>query len=314
MTTIEFAAPRAAMRAHKPRRPKSVRPRLKDPEKNGSLSVPFFQPPAVGGETFTGPDYDAGRATRYAEEGHPLAPLVLLRVEAARHVEALLAFLDATEGDIEIADAAEPTLQMIREAATLCIDPTEDDEPSLGFLNPRTIGDEGYFPSTSWLLNQDLPQGDCQDCEGDEHDGREDGADNEPSLCGIGAHWVPNAAGMEDGEQEADDEWSLGSLTSSYGGGNQTRWAEGNGSDLEDSGLGNEDREEDGLSAGELDTGDDEPSLGWPERLVQGVDPGAGNDCEISPSLDVSDEDRRKFFRGRHGNVRAIPGATWAVT
>lgn len=56
-----------------------------------------------------------------------------------------------------------------------------------------------------------------------------------------------------------------------------------------------------------------EPSLGWPERIGRSADNGSSLDCEMSPPLSVTDDDRRKFFRRRHGNVKPIPGASWVV-
>lgn len=217
-------------------------------------------------------------AARYAQEGHPLATLVRLRLEAARHVEALLAFLDATEGDIDLGgDDAEPTLEAIRNAASLCNDSTDDDEdgadsePWLASPEPlTTYEDEYWFPYRSQDARQDIHEGVTDDRELDE-------SDDEPSLCGVTATAIPNHTGVEDGEQEAEDEPSLGSVEGGYDGigprsmGQQERWAQGGCSDLEDSGLGNDDRESDGLDEGEHDESDREPSLGWPEgHIAQG--------------------------------------------
>lgn len=245
----------------KPRRPKSVRPRFKKDVTAEFAVTSLSQPPAVGGETFAFcPDWDEAMAARYAQEGHPLAMLVRLRLEAARHVEALLAFLDATEGDIDLgADDAEPTLEAIRTAARLCDDHSEDDEdgadhePWLASPEPlTTYEDEFWFPYRSQDARQDIHQGVTDDRELDE-------SDDEPSLCGVHAHWVPSASGTEDGEQEADDEPSLGSVDGGYDGigprsmGQQERWAQGAGIDLEMEHCGREPDDGD-----DEDCGDDE--------------------------------------------------------
>ncbi len=258
MNIHTIAAGSAAAPARKHRRPKSVRPRFKVSQ----VATPcIMHPPAVGGETFAYcPDWDEARADRYARERHPLAMLVRLRLEAARHVEALLSFLDATEGDIDLGgDDAEPTLQAIREAARLCDDRSEDDEdgadhePWLASSEPLvTFEDEYWFPYRSQDARQDIPQGVTDDRELDE-------SDDEPSLCGIHAHWVPSASGVEDREQEADDEPSLGSVDGGYGGigprskGQQERWAQGAGIDLELEHCGREPDDGD-----DEDCGDDE--------------------------------------------------------
>jgi hypothetical protein len=262
-----------------------------------------------------GRDDDAIRAETYAREGHPLALLVRLRREAAIHVEALLAFLDATEGDIEIADDAEQSLQMIREAARLCDDRTDDDEdgadrePSLGFSEPvLTHDDRGYWFQ---YYSNDAAQPEHHGASDDREDDR---SDLEPSLCGIGAHWVPSASGVEDGELEADDEPSLGSVDPIVWGKGQELWAQGEGIDLEDEHDGSEEGHDvEAVNEDGDGDADMEPSLGWPERLVQGVDPGSSSDCELSPPLSVTDDDRRQFFRRRHGNVKPIPAAAWVV-
>lgn len=257
MNIHTIAAGSAAAPARKHRRPKSVRPRFKVSQ----VATPcIMHPPAVGGETFAYcPDWDEAMAARYAQEGHPLAMLVRLRLEAARHVEALLAFLDATEGDIDFgADDAEPTLQAIREAASLCNDGTDDDEdgadgePWLASPEPlTTYEDEFWFPYRSQDARQDIPQGVSDDRELDD-------SDDEPSLCGVTATTIPSHMGVEDGEQEADDEPSLGSIegpsdprVGAKSMGQQERWSQGSSSfDLE---LDDADDE---------DGADSEPSLG----------------------------------------------------
>lgn len=71
-----------------------------------------------------------------------------------------------------------------------------------------------------------------------------DAADSDPDL--------------EDG---GDAEPSLGSVSSCYGGGDQTDWSDGRGDDLEDSGLGNDDLEE--VNEDSDGNPDNEPSIGW---------------------------------------------------
>lgn len=105
---------------------------------------------------------------------------------------------------------------------------------------------------------------DDEPCDDDELEG---------NFTGMDGRVVPTQFHDPAGDMEADgsdDEWSLGSLTSTYGGGDQSNWSGGSGGDLEDGGLGNEDREDDGIAEGELDTSDDEVSLGWTEQIAQG--------------------------------------------
>ena len=88
---------------------------------------------------------------------------------------------------------------------------------------------------------------------------------------------VPTQSHDPAGDLEADgsdDEPSLGSVNSCWGQGSQVVWASGAGIDLEDSGLGNDDREHDPLDGGEDDSSDDEPSLGWT------VDGSLGGHCD----------------------------------
>jgi hypothetical protein len=95
------------------------------------------------------------------------------------------------------------------------------------------------------------------------HDG---GDDDEPSLTGLtagSASQFVSCCGIEDGEQEQEDEPSLGSVcqfeTTSQDGGN---WSAGGSADLEDEHDGAEPENEHG------DNDDREPSLGW---TVDGV-------------------------------------------
>lgn len=107
---------------------------------------------------------------------------------------------------------------------------------------------------------------------------------------------------VEDGE----DEPSLGSLSSCYGGGDQTSWGRGGTNDLEDEHDGCEPHEDDepnlcGISvdaamAGpdlEADDSDDEPSIGFDERELDHADDPQGElvnedgdgDPDLEPSL-----------------------------
>lgn len=125
-----------------------------------------------------------------------------LREQMAAEIERMINFLDSTDGysttEIE-ADEAEPSDESIRTAerryGVLAGAILEDDEPSLGFTeNHPGCWDEGggwwfAYYSDQPGGRQDLDQGASNDCEGDEHDGREpddgdyeDGADDEPSL------------------------------------------------------------------------------------------------------------------------------------
>jgi hypothetical protein len=75
---------------------------------------------------------------------HPLAHLMRLREEAAAEVDRLLAFLDATEGDLELveADQSEPTdFDILEEARRYDLE-TDDDEPSLGWTEAGAIGSD----------------------------------------------------------------------------------------------------------------------------------------------------------------------------
>lgn len=87
----------------------------------------------------------------------------------------------------------------------------------------------------------------------------------EGNLSGLHGAALPTVTHDPAGDLEADgsdDEPSLGSLQSN--GGDQVAWAHGSSMfDLEDGGLGNDDREHDPLEDGEIDASDDEPSLGW---------------------------------------------------
>lgn len=124
-----------------------------------SQTPPQPVPPAVGGETLT---IGHPSTSFYAfKAGDPRAILMRLREEAADEIDRLLAFLDATEGDIDLEgtdeDGDEPEHK----------EDTGDFEPSLGSANMFTLTNQ-----ERWSAG-----GDQQDREGD-------GDDLEPSLCG----------------------------------------------------------------------------------------------------------------------------------
>ena len=99
-----------------------------------------------------------------------------------------------------------------------------------------------------------------------------------------------------DGDDDSED--SLGSVD-----GNQTRWAAGDASDREgDDGC--DDREGDELQhGGDEHDGrepgeDDEPILGWPENVTQGINHGGWNDYEVSGS-EVTEARRARYRKGK---------------
>lgn len=112
----------------------------------------------------------------------------------------------------------------------------------------------------------------------------------------------------EHDEDNHDDEPSLGSVHSCYGGGDQTVWASGTGGDLEDSGLGNDDREEDGLSAGEEDLSDNEPSLGWSVEGQLGRETGDDRELQTHATMEV-DKTRPERRKGKR-KVQSIEMAS----
>jgi hypothetical protein len=137
-----------------------------------------------------------------------------------------------------------------------------DLEPSLGFLEPDlTSSDNGYTDDA----RQDIPQGSTSD--------GEDGGDDEPSLgfqagdlfVGRGCQHVHPGDDREvenehDEPSGDENEPSLGSLSSCYGGGDQTSWGHGGANDFEEEHDG---REPDDDQGGEGWLEDCEPSLGW---------------------------------------------------
>ena len=146
-----------------------------------------------------------------------------LRKEARDEIDRLIRFLDSTENHMAI--DCEPEEE----------GDDAEDEPSLGFLEPVTIGGDwlGRSPWQSRSFNQDHPQGsnvadpegdDCDDepslgsldrqewgdqerwaCSGmrdmeDEHDGAEPDGDGEPSLG-----WTTSGELGEINDAELDD-------------------------------------------------------------------------------------------------------------
>jgi hypothetical protein len=168
---------------------------------------------------------DAGRAEnirRQAEE-REAARVVLrdLRKQARDEIDRLLAFLDASDLDPDL-------------------------EPVLGFpeANIRPGGGSIYGPS--WTSQDDQGQIEIEDGRCGTTDDREaDDGDLEPSLCGLTAHGLSaprhsattGASPVEDGEQEADNEPSLGSVDGPIEG-QQDFWAQGAGGDIEDGHVG----------------------------------------------------------------------------
>lgn len=128
----------------------------------------------------------------------------------------------------------------------------------------------------------------------------------EANLTGLHGKCVPSNYHDPVGDLEADgsdDEPSLGSLQSH--GGTQEVWAHGASMfDLEDSGLGNDDREHDPLDDGEGERDDDEPSLGWTVEGVAGDQSGADRELQDHAATDVV-KDRARRRKGKR-NVRTM--------
>jgi hypothetical protein len=166
----------------------------------------------------------------------------------------------------------------------------------------------------------------------DSFDEREPDHDDEPSLARTEAGDCLSGGTVVDGEFEfattaeeerrgkyaAHDLWSDGgepvlgsceespnphsSFLSGYTSrGSQVGWADGNLDDREGDGCADdredecedEGAEHDGRAPGE----DDEPILGWPENVTQGVDPGGWNDYELSGS-EVTEAARGRYRKG----------------
>lgn len=163
---------------------------------------------------------DARRAAnirRQAEE-RETARVVLrdLRKQARDEIDRLLAFLDASDLDPDL-------------------------EPVLGFPEAAIRPGGGSVYGLSYTSQGDQGQIEIEDGRCGATDDREaDDGDLEPSLCGVTAHGlsmprhcpITGASPIEDGEQDAEDEPSLGSGTvHEYG--NQERWAIPGARDLE---------------------------------------------------------------------------------
>jgi hypothetical protein len=178
-----------------------------------------------------------------------LAKLRELRSQARAEIDRLIAFLDASDLDPDL-------------------------EPALGFPEANiSVGGGGYYgPSYT-------SQGDQTRSAGSADDRETDDSDLEQSLCGVTADGLrlnahcrlTGAMAVDDGEQEADDEPSLGFLElhpSHYGGdqdgrnrsGNQDGICAGSSRDMEDEHDGAEDMRE-----------DFEPSLGATEQFNQSL-------------------------------------------
>lgn len=119
-----------------------------------------------------------------------------LRKSIERRIEADLAFLDALHGDPDFED-------------------TGDDEPSLCGVGNHVL--QGFQTAGGDDTEEDagdLPEvenehgGDVQDQPHDEDADLEDGADSEPSLCGIHVSW-PGGVGDD---REAGDDNGIGDI------------------------------------------------------------------------------------------------------
>lgn len=219
MQTISITGRAPAVTRARKASKRSVRPRFKNPLPEAPEPVlPPLVKQADEGSLFG--QYDPIAAAE--RDGHPLIVLMRLRQAAADEVERLLAFLDATDGDPDLEALDEPTLAEVRKAACRYRDEQEDEEPSLGFTENHPdchdTGDGWRFPYRCGSGNQTHPQGNDDDREGCEHDGREpdcddeDGGDDEPSLgwtpaeAGVGGVYAGSMGQMVDLEEACDDE------------------------------------------------------------------------------------------------------------
>jgi hypothetical protein len=139
-----------------------------------------------------------------------------LRKDARDEIDRLIQFLDKTDDYVsrELEEAVDdvPCDDSELEAGD------GDDEPSLG---------SHVLPSGAVSYSMPVGRGGELDCEGDEHDGREPGEDDEPAL---GWHNTEPQYATAGGSMLAhEDEPSLGSTATM----NQTAWAFGLGGDLE---------------------------------------------------------------------------------
>ena len=148
-------------------------------------------------------------------------------------------------------------------------------------------------------------------------DGPIDDAELEPSFCGVTAEGIGIPCGVQGDELEADygnglttdDEPSLGSSEdhpngyADWGGSrSQEDWSSGSRDDLEHEHDGREPEDEGGETVHE----DDEPSLGWPERVCQASIGGDTSDRELAAEPDVAAVRRRG--RSRSPGVRVEKG------
>jgi hypothetical protein len=112
-------------------------------QKNGAHLLPFSMAAVGGGDNCE--DHPFHRPG-IPPQGHPLRRLAQLRQEAAREIERLLAFLDATDGDVDAEALDEPTDAQIRGLVGLYAGDAGDDEdggdhePSLGWTRGGAIG------------------------------------------------------------------------------------------------------------------------------------------------------------------------------
>ncbi|MGY4160484.1 hypothetical protein ACVINW_006326 [Bradyrhizobium sp. USDA 4461] len=161
----------------------------------------------------------SGLALQQRERETTLHALARLRKEAAAEIDRLIAFLDASDPYVttELEDQADDhpidwdeLEQNLSPGGVRPCDPDpdgdlerddSDDEPSLGFLE-RHPSAYGYWERSSTGHQLDLCAGLGHDLE-DEHDGREPGEDDEPSLGSLGGdqrRWA--AGGLMDREQD----------------------------------------------------------------------------------------------------------------
>jgi hypothetical protein len=214
-------------------------------------------------------------AKQAAQREKALKRLRKLLTKAADEIDRLIGFLDKTDDYVsrELEDTAddnpcddleiEPSLGWTDEEGKRASysSPSDvdselddsDDEPSLGSIESYPAGAYlTYAVSVGWDdQSRFWASGNCDDREGDEHDGAEPDVDDEPSLA------------------NTPQEDAFGMMQS--------------GTDLEDDAGDCREIENEHADGGRADgTVDDEPSLGWPERMVQGVGHGDCNDHELT--------------------------------
>jgi hypothetical protein len=186
MQSLPTAGPERPVHAFNRRSRGLVRPRFKEPQKNGPDLAPFSMSAVGGGDNCEDHPF---HMPGIPPDGHPLRRLALLRQEAAREIERLLAFLDATDGDVDAEALDEPTDAEIHHvvrygvAGNADLEDDEDggdNEPSLGSHEIREAGAVSYCPSVAfgWF-----------DVEG-EHDGQE------PAFCGLTADRASHASAL----------------------------------------------------------------------------------------------------------------------